>query len=996
MFRKMVFSLLVFCAALFVWSQDISKIAAHSVADWDAAGTKGVPPQGFRNWSFGCYDKPGDPNTFRPLRQGAHYWGDGNFTDGAISRNTITWSTGPKKADVVRRWTVPENGNFSLSLEGTHVLKVKGEEVTWPRKLTLYVNGESRQVFSFPGKRILKKELCLTLKKGDKIDFAAQSWGGSLHLTIIIRKMEKGLPVVMNGQSAYSIVVPDDDPGKVSARAAQLLQRVVTESTGAKLPIVRDSLWKGNAPAIHIGKTRKALQLQILPENAKEEEYAKKIVGTDIFLRGTNAQTEVSGKKSWRPGDYKAVCSFLEDELGARFLLPGKFGEEIPKRSSWVLPLKLDVRHCPPFPYHITSHSIQIARESYEPYITAANSINRNDMRYFYGHSWESAVNAKTYGKTHPEYFVLLGGVRHPEKIGNQLCIGNTEVQALIQKHIEDSFAMGYQYYQLSQSDAFVSCECSACKALGTPSERVWNFHRSVAEAVYKKYPKQKINILAYEITQEPPSWIKNFPPNVIIELTKYDEVEFRKWEKYHVPFMVYDYNWGVYHELGFLPKRTPKRLADQLRRFHRFGVVNIFNDGFPTSFTGLEATAGYVYNKLLDDLSLNPDLLAEDYCRASFGENAGPVMYSFFSALYKHLESFPENAYFTTDDPWLVRSPESMIATHFPPGSIQFMEAQLTKAEQFPASERQKMRLKNVRLHFNYCKSVVKAFAAFRTFQLTPVRPVFQLVCDALREREQAIDAILKSDLPAAWKGYLNKNLWLAGGSLSGILGAPFTWNYQEMEKNGTMPMMKTKDAKAYRFSVAPKLDGPQWNKLPVYPLEKVSGGKADLSSSFQIGYDAQNIYVHFRAETPGLAQKKFASVGKENYIPTECFDVFVNPTGLSDRYYQFIFSPAPDSCMDGAMNIGRFGADPQWNKLDVSWNGNWQYAFRLHPERNEWTAMLTIPVSSLGTFRPGPGKFMTMNVGRVNGNKLFLWSPNTENQKFGNTLAFGQVQFE
>lgn len=998
--KKLFFTLLTFCSVM-IWAgeAEIGKTVAHSVADWDAAGNGVTPEQGFRNWYFGYYDQVDKPETFQLIPQkGKQYWGDGNFTCGMISRDTIAWAGGSQKHNVVRRWVAPEDGNYLAEMEGTHTLKVKGELVTWPRKLYIYVNSKLRQTFSFPGKTVRKEAFAATLKKEDKLDFVSDAWGGGLRITIVINKQEKGLPVAVNGSSPYQIVIPDSDPGTIAMKAAGLLQRVLKESTAAEFPVVREAQ-AADKPSFYIGNTRKAAAEGLDPAKLQEHEYVRKVSGQNVFLIGVNSETEVRGKKAYRQGDYKAVCSFLENELGARFLLPGKQGEFIPKRNVFIIPADLNEKHTPPFKYHITSHTIKIQRDAYEPYMTASNFIDRNDLRYFYGHSWQPAVPGSKYAETHPEYFVMLGGKRHPEAIGNQLCIGNKEVQELIKKHIEDSFKDGYSMYQLSQSDGFQSCECPECKTMGTPSERVWKFHRAVAEEINRKCPDGKINILAYDITQEPPVWFDSFPKNVVVELTKYDEKEFQKWQKYNVPLMVYSYNWGNYHELGFLPKRTPKRVAEQLARFKKYNVLNIFDCGYPDAFNGLEAPTVYVYSKLLDDLSLNPELLAEDYCRASFGDAAGPVMYNFFSAMHKYLESYSENAYFTDDDRTLIRNPEVMIATHFPPSAITFMEECLEKAEKQVTTENEKLRLLNVRLHFNYLQSMVKTLCTYRSFQMTPSTLTFKMVCDGLRERENAIDAICGAKLPPQWRVRANKEAYLAGGSLSGKLGAPFTWNYKEMEKSGKIPLVKCKEAVVVRVAQAPLIDGSLsdkvWDSLPEYPLEKVSGGAADIPSSFKIAYDDRNIYIGFKAEVPQIAKESYKSVGHDHYISSECFDVLLNPTGLADRYYQFIFSPAENSALDGSMNIGRHGADPQWNKLDTLWNGNWKYAFKIDPAHDCWTAVLVVPVDSLGGFKPAPGKSMTLNIGRVHKNKLYLWSPNPENQMFGNVLCFGNILF-
>ena len=178
--KKLFFTLLTFCSVM-IWAgeAEIGKTVAHSVADWDAAGNGVTPEQGFRNWYFGYYDQVDKPETFQLIPQkGKQYWGDGNFTCGMISRDTIAWAGGSQKHNVVRRWVAPEDGNYLAEMEGTHTLKVKGELVTWPRKLYIYVNSKLRQTFSFPGKTVRKEAFAATLKKEDKLDFVSDAWGG--------------------------------------------------------------------------------------------------------------------------------------------------------------------------------------------------------------------------------------------------------------------------------------------------------------------------------------------------------------------------------------------------------------------------------------------------------------------------------------------------------------------------------------------------------------------------------------------------------------------------------------------------------------------------------------------------------------------------------------------------------------------------------------------------------------------------------------------------
>ncbi|MBR4662445.1 MAG: hypothetical protein IKO93_01095, partial [Lentisphaeria bacterium] len=155
------FALVGFALMLAAGGAETSKTVAHSVADWDAAGDA-VPAQGFRNWSFGYYENKADPASFRPFTDSGKkkkYWGNGNFTHGAVFRNTMAWSTHKNKYTVVRRWTAPEDGAYTVRLEATHLLKIKGEVSKLSRRLDLVHNGKIFQTLRVPGRTYLRKEI---------------------------------------------------------------------------------------------------------------------------------------------------------------------------------------------------------------------------------------------------------------------------------------------------------------------------------------------------------------------------------------------------------------------------------------------------------------------------------------------------------------------------------------------------------------------------------------------------------------------------------------------------------------------------------------------------------------------------------------------------------------------------------------------------------------------------------------------------------------------
>ncbi len=953
---------------------------ADSHADWDAAETK-VPPQGFRNWYFGYYEKDGAPETFTQFPHIATdgYWGDGYFLHGAIMRGAIAWSNGDNR-DVVRRWVAPEDGTYRGNLECS--AKVK-------RYLRIFHNRQPVK-FAEIGPDTEYVDFYCQMKKGDSLDLAWEKWGScSLILRAIISLSKTGLVLTSQGKSDYAIMVPASDPDNIARESAELLQRIIQTASGVKLPILKEGD-RAVSKAIYIGNTGKAAAAGINIAELADMEYVKKVVGGNVFLAGKNTVSRMKESHLARRGDMKAVVSFLEDDLGVRFLAPGPWGEYIPKLEKIVINNELDVRKQVQF--HSRIEWLNYYNDpKWKAFYVAGSMFVRLNYRDWWGHAWPHVVPNSKYGKEHPEYFVLQGGMRHPEM--DQLCPSNPDVRRLLTEDILAKFKAGYTLYQLSQADGLVSCECTPCAELGkTDGERIWKLHRAIAEDVYPQYPDRKINILSYAVTQDPPVWFDSFPPNVVIQLSKYDDGEFRKWQKFKVPFMVYTYNWGPYNELGFLPKRTPQGMANQLRRFAQYGVTDIYDCQVVEALAGgLHGPAYYIYSRMTTDISLNPDVLAMDYCRAAYG-NAGPVLYNMFSAMHRQLESYPENPYFTCDDPRIVRTAESMITHHFSPTLLRYMEQCMEKAEPLLKTEGEKKRYLQLKLDFDYLRAMVRAYTFYRAWQLAPTEENFISICRALEERKQAISQFLTADVPEEWqwRNRVYKNIYQAGGSQYGILGAPFTWDWENMLSSGTRPSQQKKSAVAAKVNNIP--DEQTWASLPEYSLEKIAGGTADLKTSFKICHDGKNIYILCHGQAPGIDKKSFKSVGRDNYIITENFDIMINASGMPNQFYQIIMSPEKDSFLDGTRNI--IGADGQVSdELNKRWNGAWHYSFKIQPD--EWQACLTIPPGVLGDFQPGKGKSFTMNIGRVHESKLYLWAP-VSGRQFGNTEAFGNVDFE
>ena len=123
-----------------------------------------------------------------------------------------------------------------------------------------------------------------------------------------------------------------------------------------------------------------------------------------------------------------------------------------------------------------------------------------------------------------------------------------------------------------------------------------------------------------------------------MIELMKNSPKSLRVWKKYKVPrgFSNYLYNFGTYQLTGYTAHPSVPYVAEDARRIVEYGIRSIYRCGYGEKF-GMEGPVSYVFNRLLDDPSLKPDRLMEEFCARAFGP-AGTSMKRFYDILDKKL----------------------------------------------------------------------------------------------------------------------------------------------------------------------------------------------------------------------------------------------------------------------------------------------------------------------------------------------------------------------
>ena len=821
--------------------------------------------------------------------------------------------------------------------------------------------------------------------------------------------------IVCQGQSSYSIVLPartDPVTAKILREAAAALQSAIKEGTGVTLPIVLEkkccsrkecsNIVKG----IYLGATDAAARAGLCTKDFQVAEYLIAERNNSIFIIGKDGP---AGKNSrsyvWSyAGTAKGVVGFMEKIVGTRILYPGETGRTTPRQKTISINKNLTLR--------VKSHLILGTSRHHELiYDMSNNDFGFPGIHLYGGHSYYSAVPAKKYGKSNPEYFILRGNKRSAS--GNHLCISNPKVQELIYLEAKKRLEAGAWMVELAQTDGYIPCECKKCAALfGTTDkgEKLWILHRNIAERLNKELPGKKVLIISYGPTANPPKSFNAFPENTMIEICYYDDARLEAWKNIKVPqgFTTYMYNWGSYKLPGFTPVQAPDYPARQVKQFHKFGIKGVYRSGFGASF-GLEAPVYYMYGKLWDDPSQNPGRILEDFYKHAFMESALP-MTRFYNLLYDRIRPFSYLDYSSTGKHLLPRNPRAWLCFAYTPEVLDSLENLLRTAEKDAVNAKVKRRLRLVRYEFDYLKNLATIMHHYHSYRLSPDRPGFEKIARAVEARNRMIDSWFdakgKTKSIPGWpemqiRGRASKALLKANGRLAAPIGAPLNWNIPALRKSKVLPgaMKKRVNVYPYKGGNLNDVEKGAWKNLPFTGVSGIQAGSVKLQTRFKLMYDKKNFYAAFKADLP--KKRSYVPMGHDGSAPSkDCLEFFVDPAARKEVYYHLLWNPIANSTYDAARGLITDPLDPKFNTFDRNWSGKWQV--RNYRKGNTWYCVLTIPYSTLKTPVPARGTKWLLNIARTDyfnpkvEPELSLWSPNLENMTFHEPECFGEAIFK
>ena len=356
------------------------------------------------------------------------------------------------------------------------------------------------------------------------------------------------LPLVRDGRSRHKIYHAPDAPTSVKT-AAQELQHYIREATGANLAVVTTPV----EPMICLGENGPARKAGLSAADIPLEGFRIAVRGMNLYILGPDTPDGgMTPGGGFSNGTLNGVYTFIHDMLNVRWLMPGPYGDDVPKTANVIVEDR-DITHDPVFPYRVLNIYSGPVRATHREATQRWLARHRlgGSIRLRHGHAWQQTIPASLF-KDHPDYFAMTAGERIDPVNGPsgelfkknpalaqhllslvkhgryKLCITNPGLVRAYADAVIGSFDRHPQdrAYSLSPTDSARFCECPACSALYekdphgnlsiTPA--ILQFYNGVAERVARRHPDRLVCGYVYASYLYPPkdkSWRPQ--PNLVL-----------------------------------------------------------------------------------------------------------------------------------------------------------------------------------------------------------------------------------------------------------------------------------------------------------------------------------------------------------------------------------------------------------------------------------------------------------------------------------------------
>ncbi|HRO44782.1 DUF4838 domain-containing protein [Agriterribacter sp.] len=460
--------------------------------------------------------------------------------------------------------------------------------------------------------------------------------------------------LIKKGKSPYSIVMPAKAT-LVEIQAAKVLQDYLFRITGVSLPVVADNE-KSTASEILIGRVNRPEQDQIDYSQLKQDGLLIKTSGNKLILTGGD-----------KKGVIYSVYTFLDKYLGCR-----KYTSDftyVPQRKKIVLQPINDIQ-LPAFRFRETYYN-----DVYDPEFMDWHKLHSFEGRGgdktqwgYWVHTFNSLLDPREYGESHPEYFSFYNGKRHGASVPSwdgsstqpqsQLCLTNPDVLEIVCKNLQKAIDKNPQalYWSVSQNDNVNYCRCDNCAALDkkhaafAPEEKLLSTHGgekypalgmgsllTFVNKVAERFPDKIISTLAYQYSRVPPKGIvprKNV--NIMlcsIESSRNDPMEtgdkaFSEdligWGKLTDNILVWDYVIRFSHL--FAPFPNLRVLQPNIQFLRNNNVSALFEQGNIQSGGDFAPLRAYMIAKMLWNPDLDIEKEKNEFIDAYYGPAAAGI----------------------------------------------------------------------------------------------------------------------------------------------------------------------------------------------------------------------------------------------------------------------------------------------------------------------------------------------------------------------------------
>lgn len=355
-----------------------------------------------------------------------------------------------------------------------------------------------------------------------------------------------------------------------------------------------------------------------------------------------------------------AVYSFLQRELGVRWLWPGDDGEFIPRKDTWELPA-VHYTHRPQIKYRgfhlcgdwrdVENFRLWMARN----FINIHRHAQAHKTWLKYGlHFMISDHNARlprALFDTNPEYFAEIKGKR----VASQPCYSNPEAEKLML----DNFIKTMEKYPdleilgIFPPDSMDYCECAKCKEKGT-STAWFDFYNRLTDQLKERYPQLKFATIAYQgYIDIPANRVKN---SEFVEYATYERCnihtfdgscernnrlmkKMRAWADTGVVMGNYGYEFDIFRATLSLPFYT--MIEDAVKTSAKLNHAAVITEISLSPKSGPDTRVHSVTNRLglylYAQLLWNPEAkmqdILRDWCGTAYGK-AADAMFRYFTLL--------------------------------------------------------------------------------------------------------------------------------------------------------------------------------------------------------------------------------------------------------------------------------------------------------------------------------------------------------------------------